>query len=315
MGPNAAPSQSAAPAGQGAAPAPTYGTPAPMVTGLGPGQQAALDVAGKASADQWAALQNSVGGTAGAGGSGSAARIYMAQHALDLLQQGGPNATGPSAPAVTGALSYMQSLPGVGPLANKLGITDPQSISNFEEIKKVLTASAMGRASAHGGTTDSQLATTLASNPSATLSTLTNSDLLKANIGLERMDQAQAKSFSTATDPSTGAPMTPDQFSGFSSDWNSKMDPRAFVADQLSPQQFASTVKGMSPDDQAKFQNTFNTAVKNGWMAPPAWMQQPSAAAAPTAAAPTQTAPVPNNAYIDPVTGLQPGPAVAGNGQ
>ena len=276
VGPNGAPPQGGAPAGQSQAPAPSYGTPAPMVTGLGPGQQAGLDAAGKASAAQWADLQNSVGGTAAGGG--SAGRIYMLQHGQDLLQRLGPTGTGPSSPQTQAFASYIQSLPGIGPIASSLGI-DPQRIASYDEANKVLTAYASARAGARGGTTDSQLATTLSSNASTHISNLAAQDVVKANIGLERMDQAQAQAFQNEKDPASGQALTPDQFSNFSADWNNKMDPRAFVADQLSPQQFASTVNGMAPDEQTKFKQTFNTAVNNGWMSRPAWMQQPAAAA------------------------------------
>ena len=272
--------------------------PAPMTTGLGPGQQSGLDTAGKASADQWASLQSQVGGTAAGGG--SAGRIFQLQKSLGLLQQLGSQGTGPSSPQTQAVASYLQSLPGIGSIVPGI---DPSKIRNYDEANKYLTAYASARAGAHGGTTDSQLATTLSSNASTHISNLAAQDVVKANIGLERMDQAQAQAFQSTTDPTTGRPLTPDQFSNFSATWNKTMDPRAFIADQLSPTQVTSLVSSMSPSDQAKFQNTYNTAITNGWMDPPAWTQQPApgqGAAAGAAPAPVDAGPSTADIAINP---------------
>ena len=265
----------------------------PMPVELGPGQSAGLTTAGTASAAQWAALQSQVGGTAAGGG--SAGRIYQLQKSLGLLNQLGTQGTGPSAAGTQAVVSYAQSLPVIGGLV--AGVSSPADIANYDEANKYLTAYAAARAGAHGGTTDSQLATTLSSNASTHISNLAAQDVVKANLGLERMDQAQAQAFQNAKDPTTGQPLTPDQFSNFSANWNQSMDPRAFVADQLSPQQVTGLVNGMAPSDLAKFQNTYSTAIKNGWMAPPAWAQTspssgqtaPTGATAQPAAPPAQS--------------------------
>lgn len=269
-----------------APPAPQTAAPgAPMAVGLPPGQQTALDAAGKASTDQWAGLQNSVGGSAG--------RIYQLKSALGDLQALGSTGTGPSAGTVNNIKSYLQSLPVVG---KHLGI-DPNQVADYDTANKYLTGYASARAGARGGTTDSQLATTLSSNASTHISNLASQNVVKANIGLERMDQGQIAAFQKGLDPVTGQPtgqaFTPDQFADYSAKWNSAMDPRAFVADQLTPQAFHATVSGMQPAERTRFQNTFNTALTNGWIDPPAWMQgsQPAPAAAAPATAPPNPAP------------------------
>ncbi len=271
-----------------AVPVPAAPVPgAPMATSLPPAQQTGLDTAAKASADAWAAQQNLVGG--------SASRIYQLRSALTDLKALGPTGTGPSAGTINSVKSYLQSLPLVG---QSLGV-DPNNVANYDLANKYLTAYASARAGARGGTTDSQLATTLSSNASTHISNLAAQDVVKANIGLERMDQAQMQAFQNGLDPTTGLPSgqhsTPDQYSDFSSRWNTAMDPRAFVADQISPQQFGQTVAGMQPNERARFQSTFNTAVQNGWIEKPAWMTPAAPAAAgnapPPAAAPAQTPP------------------------
>ncbi len=277
--PDAAPVRAPTAAPAASMPAPDGGGPgygAPTQTSLGPGQEAGLTAAGNASAGQWSDLQRQVGGSSAGGG--SAGRIYTLQKSLNLLQQLGPQGTGPGAAGAQSIIRYAQSMPIIGGLVS--GITNPQDISNYDEANKYLTAYAAARAGAHGGTTDSQLATTLSSNASLHISGLAAQDVVKANLGLERMDQAQAQAFAQ-----TG--QTPDQFSTFSAQWNRSMDPRAFIADQLSPGQVTSMVKGMSPAEQAKFRSTYSSAVQNGWMSPPAWAQpQPSAPAPGTPSAP-----------------------------
>ena len=260
-------------------PAPQYG--APMVVGMGPGQTAGATAAGDASAKQWAALQSSVGGSAG--------RLYRLDSALRDLQGAGP--TGPSSGTVNNVKSYLLSLPVVG---QSLGI-DANQVANYDMANKYLTAYASARAGRFGGTTDSQLATTLSSNASTHISGLAAQDVVKANVGLERADQAQLAAFQQGLDPVTGQPtgqqFTPDQFADYSSKWNTSHDLRAYVADKLTPQQFGTMLSGMSPADQTRFQSTFNAGISQGLIDPPTWMQPPAAPASGTsAAAPTAPA-------------------------
>ena len=278
--PAAPPAAIGIPAPPSAAP-PQYG--APMVVGMGPGQTAGATAAGDASAKQWAQLQSSVGGSAG--------RLYQLHSALSDLQALGPTGTGPSAGTLNNVRSYLQSLPVVG---QSLGI-DPSQVANYDTANKYLTAYAAARAGAHGGTTDNQLATTLSSNASTHISNLAAQDVVKANIGLERMDQAQLTGFQNGIDPVTGQPtgqqFTPDQFADYSSRWNTANDARAFVADKLTPQQFGTLVSNMAPADQARFQATFNRGIAQGYIDPPSWMQPPTSAAAAPPPAATPTAP------------------------
>ncbi len=165
---------------------------APMVIAYGPGQTAGATAAGDASAKQWGQLQASVGGSAG--------RIYQLQSALGDLQALGPTGTGPSAGTLNNVRSYLQSLPVIG---QSLGV-DPSKVASYDEANKYLTAYAAARASRFGGGTDQQLATTLSSNASTHISNLAAQDVVKANIGLERMDQSQTRQLSTGFRPHDG---------------------------------------------------------------------------------------------------------------
>lgn len=269
----------AAPSGgssAGGSPVAAPSAPAPMTVGLGPGQSAGLTTAGTASSAQWADLQRQVGGTAAGGG--SAGRIYQLQSAVKDLSSLGPNGTGGNTGTWNSIKSYFNTIPGV---SSVIGF-DPSTIANYDMANKALTNYAAARAGSHGGSTDSQLATTLSSNASTHISNLAATQVAQAAIGLERMDQAQAQAFQNAKDPTTGQAMGTDQFANFSANWNRQMDPRAFIVDQLAPQDVTKLVSGMSPSEQQRFQSTFNSAVANGWVDKPSWMK-PSA---PPAAAP-----------------------------
>ena len=264
------------------------GIAAPMPVGLSPSQSSGQTAAGDASAKQWAALQQTVGG--------SAARLYQLQAGLQGLQEAG--STGPSSATINGMASYLQSLPVIG---QSLGF-DANKIASYDEANKYLQQYAAARASRFGAGTDQQLATTLSSNASTHISNLAAVNVVKANMGLERMDQAQLAGFQNGLDPVTGQPtgakLTPDQFADYSAKWNTANDARAFVADQLTPQQFAATVSGMQPAERARFQTTFNNAISNGFIDLPPWMQTPapSSSASPAApsAAPLVSAPAPD---------------------
>ncbi len=271
-----APADGSVPAVPSAASAPAASVP--MTVGLGAGQEAGLKAAGDASAKQWADLQSQVGGTAAGGG--SAGRIFQLQSALGDLQALGPNGTGAGSDTWNNLKSYFNTIPGISSI---IGF-DPNTIANYNMANKALQNYAMARAGAHGGTTDSQLATVVSSNASTHISNLAAQQVVQANIGLERMDQAQAQAFQQSG-------KSPDQFSTFSAQWNASQDPRAYVADQLPPQKVVALVNGMSPAERTKFENTYTTGIRNGWITPPAWAPP----AAPTAGAAPSTADIATN--------------------
>ncbi len=285
-------------------------TPGPMTVGLGPGQQAGLDAAGKASADQWATLQNSVGN--------SATRIYQLQKAQGLLARLGSQGTGPSSPQTQAASSYLASIPHLGSI---MPFVNTQNIADYDEANKYLTGYAQNAAGAHGPSTDAQLATALTANASTHISNLAAQDVVRANLGLERMSQAQALSFQNAKDPQTGQALTPDQFSNFSADFNRNTDARAYLIPDLTKTQFQTMTSGMAPADITKLKSTYDGALQQGLVTPPAWMggnaappaadMPPPISAAPPPAAAPQVAPqtAQGGVYYDPVTNQPMGSA------
>jgi len=55
----------------------------------------------------------------------------------------------------------------------------------------------------------------------------------------------------------------------FVTQFNKTFDPRVFQSVYADPAEKQTLLKGMSPEEQAKFRKDFNTAVDNGWVPDP----------------------------------------------
>jgi hypothetical protein len=275
---------------------PTAGSPVPgaasatppgtFQAGLPPGQAAAADTAGIGSANDLHSLYSSV--------ATSGARLYQLNTALSSLQALGTTGTGPGTAERNNIASYLQSIPGV---ANVLGI-DPTKIANFDEATKYLTAYASNQAANMGAGTDAKLATALSGNASTHISNLAGVNVVKATIGLERMQQAQAQAFQQSGLPAA-------QYDQWSASWNKSADARAYTFDLMTPQQRASTLGTMTGGARTQFLNQVWSAAQNGFIDPgklglstgsggsgaPAAAPPPASSAAPPAAIPNPDAP------------------------
>lgn len=240
-----APAAASPPGGQAAPQAPPAPSGGPVQTGLAPGVGEAQTVAAHGSAAAYQSLRNDVGQ--------SATRIFQLGHALSGIQ-GSP--TGPGTETVNSLKSFLLAqapdnlkkyLPGV----------DVNQIADYDKATKYLQAYASGQAGSFAPHTDSQLATALSSNASTHISNLAAQDVVKANIGLEKMKQAQATAFQNS-----GLP--PEKFSDWAVNWNKNTDPRAFVVDQMTPADRAAMIGKMKPAEQKTFLNSFRNAVATG---------------------------------------------------
>lgn len=199
------------------------------------------------SAKQWDADRANAGNVAG--------RIYQLQSALGALQKGD---TGPGSDAVNNAKSFLLARTD---LAKYLPGVDPEKVQAYDEANKYLTQYASAKAGSLGASTDFKLATTLAGNASTHISNLAAQDVVKANIGLERMDKAMTDAFAA-----TGLPA--NQYANWKLQWAGKVDPRVFIAD-VSPDKVQAAYKKMTPKEQAQFRTTYNWAVQNGYIEGP----------------------------------------------
>lgn len=234
-----------APAAAQAAPAASPGGMVPAAAP--PGFNAAADVTARGSAQELADLRTDV--------QGSGARIFQLNKALSGLSN---SPTGPGTQSVNDVKSFL--LAQSPDWLKKIGLSpDANEIKNYDEANKYLTAFASSQAGAMGAGTDSKLATALSANASTHISNLAAKDVVKANIGLERMKQAQAAAWDSS--PDAGNPQT---FGSWATQWNNGADPRAFVVDLMSPKERADMIKDMKPGEQAKFLSTLRAAINTG---------------------------------------------------
>lgn len=219
-------------------------------TGLPVGEQGAIEHSATASADQYSGLRADVGQ--------SAARIFSLRQALHGLETAG--ATGPGTDVVNNAKSFLvANAPGV---AKFVGI-DPEKIKSYDEAAKYLTQYASGAAGSFGPHTDQQLATALSGNASTHISNLAAKDVVKANIALERMKQAQVLAFEKSG-------QSPSQFADWSARWNTQNDPRAFLVDQMTGDERKKLQAQLKPGsaDYSRFLNSYREARDLGIISP-----------------------------------------------
>ena len=213
-------------------------------TGAPLGHAAAADVAATGSAKAYQDLRNDVQSTP--------ARIYQLGQALHSLQN---TSTGPGTATVNNVKSFLLAQdPGV---LKAIGLVDPNSIKSYDEANKYLTAYAANQAGAMGQGTDTKLATALSANANTHISNLAAQDVVKANLGLERIKQAQALAFQNS-----GLP--PEDFSDWGVKWAKSSDPRAYVMDLITPDERKTMISGMKPAERETFLNSLREGIKAG---------------------------------------------------
>lgn len=221
-----------------------------IAVGLPAGEVEALTGAATGSSDALNELHQVVGG--------SGARVFQLKEALDGLKNA---PTGPGTETTNRIKSFL--LAQEPEFLKKFGITpDELQIADYDKANKYLTQYASGMASNLGQGTDAKLATALSGNASTHISNLAAQDVVKAAIGLERMQQAQAKEFDESG-------QSPSQYNKWQVQWNKEVDPRAFVLPDLSAEERAKLIKGLSKEERARFASSVRRAVKGGFLVLP----------------------------------------------
>lgn len=211
-------------------------------TGLAPGQSAAMEK----SAASWQTLRDDVGS--------SAQRVFQLGEALKGLQG---TATGPGTEFRNQLSSYVLALPGGN------SIVDAKGVASYDKAVKYLTQNSMAAAGQLGAGTDSKLATALTANASTSISNMAAQDVVKANIALERIKQAQADIFEKS-----GA--LPGEFSGWAVDWNKNVDPRAFAIDMMGAGDRKKLLGSLKGQEQRRFIDSVKIAISTGLVDPAA---------------------------------------------
>ena len=207
------------------------------------GSSAAADVMGAGNAKSVLDLQEQA--------SGSPQRVMFLQNMAQDLDHFN---SGPAANWTAQAKALaLQLNPG---MAQAAGV-DPESVSSKEQFTKYAAQLAMNNMKGLGGGTDAQLATTVSGNPHAELSNLGLKDIITVLTGTERAMQAKNMAFQQSGKPA-------QQYGSWEAQWNKQIDPRVFVAPEMSQADRAKMYSGLKPADQQRFMNSYRTAVQNG---------------------------------------------------
>lgn len=194
--------------------------------------------------------------------------IYPMAQALPALERLGKTGTGPGTDELNTMKSFIQSNLSWLPGAEKI-IGNPDTIKDFDEVTKYLTNIAGARAGTFGHGTDQALSTALTASPNTRISNLAAVDLTKATIALRRMEQAQ-------TLEADAKNISPGKFSTWAARWATNVDPRAFMADLMTPEQLQNLNKTLkNPAERVKFNNSVQMAIEQGIITRPGGAHAP----------------------------------------
>jgi len=224
----------------------------PMMPGIpGGGLSAGPSLGAGAAADVTAAGAAKNALSLQANAEGSPQRVMFLQNMAKELQNFN---AGPAADWTAKAKALaLQAFPGASVAA---GI-DPSTVASKEEFTKYATNLAMNSAAGLGGGTDSQLATAVSGNPHAELSSLGNAQIIQVLTGIERGVQAKNMAWQNS-----GVP--PEQYGKWSAQWAKQVDPRVFVAPEMSQEDRAKMYNALKPADQERFMQSYRTAIQSG---------------------------------------------------
>lgn len=206
-------------------------------SGQAPGVGEAATAAGQGAGQELLADQKS--------NSQSGARINMLQNASSALANAQTGTGADKLNAVRGLVATL------GGPADK--------VASYDEANKYLMQYAQQKAASLGNGTDAQLSAAITGNGSTHISNLAAQDVVKVNLGLERMEQARMQQW-------TKSGLPPAQYSQWKSQFGATMDPRVFIADQMAPQKVGAMLLRMNSNERANFQTQYNWAVQNGYI-------------------------------------------------
>lgn len=213
--------------------------------------QGTVPVAGGPAAT---AAATAAGGGAGnlLAGAGVEANDYKNQvnpleQAIPALERLGKTGTGPG----TEEINRMKSL------AVTFGFAPEKwtgTVKDFDEAQKYLVQQA--RTLGNTGTND-QLAAAFSGNPNMKMSNAAAVDVAKTVLSLRRMKHMQLQEFYDSGQP-------PENFAKWSSQWNSRHDPRAFGFDHMSVAQRKQVLGSLSSSKKSQFMLDVDAADKAG---------------------------------------------------
>jgi hypothetical protein len=172
--------------------------------------------------------------------------------------------TGPGSETLNHFRSVLVSAANQGLLPK--GLTpDVVGQANFDELKKYMAQYITGMPFAGGSI--AHMAEAVSGSPNTNMSTLANQQVAKVLVGVERFKAAQSLSFDQAAQQGQfgqAAQSNPNaaagQYANFASQFNQRVDPRAFAYDLMSPAERGRMLAKMTPDEQAKYRASLKAA-------------------------------------------------------
>ena len=219
-----------------------------LISKLSPAEQAAAAASGTGSGKAETDMLASV--------AGSGERLFQLNAALSALEKA---KTGPGTNELNKVKSFFATMdPGI---LKKVGLIDAKTIEGIESFDKANKyLQQIGRAqAADTGVSEGSLASALSANASTSISQGAAKDVLKANIGLERIKQAQAQAWDEQGQPS-------EQFQKWQAKWVRENDPRIYVFDLMEPKAQDVLLSNMNRVQLKNFLRAKQWAEANGYV-------------------------------------------------
>lgn len=139
---------------------------------------------------------------------------------------------------------------------------DSETVAKYDTFNKLATQLAQQQFQSLGGTgTDTKLGSAISASPNTSLSNKSNAEiiaLLKGNedaIAIKNREWQDWKK-------NEGA----GSYARFSSDFNTKFDPRVFQARYMAPADRKAMIRALSPEELKKYKTDYQIAGENGWI-------------------------------------------------
>jgi hypothetical protein len=181
--------------------------------------------------------------------------IFPLTQALDLAKSLGP---GGMAPGSKGRQDFESFVYGLMPSLVPAGMQD--KIKNYAELEKYLVNNASQRANSMGPHTNDGLAQATTGSPNVHINDLAGIDLIKAQIALRRMEQAQT------IQAAKGGPVS---YTTNKAQTAAGFDPRAFQIDLMNPDQVTKLQKTLKGAERVKFNASLRAAIDSGAITQP----------------------------------------------
>lgn len=170
--------------------------------------------------------------------------------ALSLIQKLGPGGTAPGSKGRQEFESFVYGL-----MPQLVPESMQGKIKNYAELEKYLVNNASQRAQNLGPHTNEGLATAVTGSPNVHINDLAAEDLIKVQLALRKMEHAQTLQAAAGGGPN---------YTANKSSLASQFDPRAFMIENMTPEEIANLNKTLKGKERERFNRSLQIAIKSG---------------------------------------------------